>query len=481
MESNPDGDYYSYLNHITIPFESIDFAPLLVMVGIGNWEWLGIALCLVAIFLLLLTSAMVSGSEVAYFSLSPQQLKDLAKDKSTTSSKRILWLLSKPEELLATILITNNLVNVAIILIAFFICNQLIAMGLVSMEIAYTANTLISTFTLVLFGEVMPKVYATHYNLKLARLSSFPLNIFHRIARPFSRLLATSTSFIERKVDQYRSKRELNFTELNQAIDLVAQNSELGTPDHRDIIMLRGLVSFKEIAVKEIMCSRMDIFALEKSLPFDSLLEKIVELNYSRIPVYDEELDSIEGILYVKDLLEYLDIDDTTNFKWVDLVKDPLYVPETKKIDSLLKEFQQKRMHLAIVVDEYGGTSGLITMEDILEEIVGDIKDEYDDPDEPDVDYRKVNRHSYEFDGRTMLHDVCKVMKLDRKTFLDVEGDFESLAGLLLELEQKFPEKNDKIRFKRFLFTVLSTKDNRIEKVRITIRPSEVSEFQEAV
>ncbi len=435
---------------------------------IGNLDGLSLVIGIGFMMLLFLFSALISGSEVAYFSLSPQQMAALKQEDSATGS-RIYRLLQKPEILLATILIANNLVNIALVIFSFFFTEHLTANTPYS-DLAPMVNAIITTVLLVLLGEVMPKVYATHHNLSLARFTSLPLSIINRILRPFSRLLAYSTHFIEQKVDGYRSKKGVNMEELNNAIDLVASASN-GKTELQDIEMLKGLVEFRDIIVRQIMCSRVDMFAINKAISFKELVEKVTAQGYSRVPIFEEDIDNIVGILYVKDLLEYLDAPD--NFDWSDLVKDAYFIPETMKIDILLKQMQKERRHLAIVVDEYSGTAGLITLEDILEEIVGEIIDEHDD--EESGKYKKRNRYNYEFDGRTTVHDMCKVMKIDPQSFYEINGDYDSVAGLLLEINQNFPKENDKIKYKRFEFTVLKKDGNRIDTVLVNIKPSEMT------
>jgi putative hemolysin len=316
----------------------------------------------------------------------------------------------------------------------------------------------------VLFGEVMPKVYATVNNLRLANMASLPIRIMYSLFYPFSRFLAYTTTAIERRIDA-NMKNAINQNEIDQAIDMVAKISHTDTTP-QDAYMLKGIVAFRNIAVKQIMHNRLDIFAADRNTPFDVLLPQLIEEGFSRVPVYEEDIDDIKGILYVKDLLQYLDQPPT--FQWQNLIREAFFVPETKKVQDLLKEIQQRRTHLAIVVDEYGGTAGLITLEDIIEEIVGDIKDEYD-TDDDDIDYKKLNDFSYIFNGKTSLLDVCKIMKIDTQTFKDVQNEVESLAGLLLELEGKFLNKNEQVIFEKFRFTVMKKKANRIEKIKIEI------------
>ncbi len=443
---------------------------MLTFFKIGNLDGLSLFIGVAFMILLFFSSALISGSEVAYFSLSPQQMAALEQE-DTSSGKRIHRLLKRPEILLATILIANNLVNIALVIFSFFITAHM-TVGTPYEDWGTMANAIITTTLLVLLGEVMPKVYATHHNLGLARFTSFPLTIVNKLLQPFSRLLAYSTRFIEQKVDGYRSKKGVNMAELNDAIDLVANASANGGEEQQDMDMLKGLVEFRDIIVRQIMCSRLDIFAINKAVSFKELCDKVTNEGYSRVPIFEEGIDNIVGILYVKDLLEYLDA--PADFDWTVLIKGAYFIPETMKIDTLLKKMQKERTHLAIIVDEYSGTAGLITLEDILEEIVGEIIDEHDE--EETDKYKKKNRYNYEFDGRTTIHDMCKVMKIDHHSFDAVDGDYDSVAGLLLEINQNFPEEKDKIKYKRFEFTVLKKDGNRIDTVHVNIKPSELKD-----
>ncbi len=474
--SDPGGDYYSFLfdnnllNNLEAPFIDYTFPQLVLLLQWINADvnWITIAPALGLILLLIAGSALVSGSEVAFFSLSPKQLTELRKE-NTMVGNRIVELLEQPSYLLATILITNNLFNIAMAIISNFVIQSIFTFDSWLVEMLITAVCV--TFVLVLFGEVMPKVYATYNNLRLASITAIPLSIFNKIFKPASRLLVNSTSILERKMDALATK-QVSIEEIDQAIDLVASTDNNQTRQ-QDIDMLKGLVAFGDIGVTQIMRSRLDMFALDSQLSYGELREQVIGEGFSRIPIYEDDLDKVVGILYVKDLLQNLEAGN--NFNWQSLLKRPFFVPETKKIDDLLKEMQRRRVHLAIVVDEYGGTSGLITLEDILEEIVGDIRDEYDGEDE-DFYFKKINTNNYVLGGRAMLHDVCKRMKLKTGVFDDVKGDSDSLAGLLLELAGNFPEKDEIIRYKRFQFTVLAKEGNRIDRVKISILPDAVME-----
>lgn len=416
-----------------------------------------IVACIVVLFLFM-ASALMSGSEVAFFSLSARDIDDIDQQQENTS-ERILNLLSKPRYLLATILIANNLVNVSIIVLSYFILTSLLDADIYGQLIAMLQVGVL-TILLVLFGEVIPKVYATKYSLRIAVLMSAPLLVLRSIFQPFSAVLVKSGSYLERRLKR-NSNSDFNPDELEMAIDL--------TSGHRtnddEIKMLKGIVKFGNIQVKQIMRSRMDMVAVELDTNFSELIATIQDAGYSRIPVYKENLDHIEGILYVKDLLSYLDKDD--DFKWQTLIRQANFVPAAKKIDDLLKEMQEMRVHLVVAVDEYGGTAGVVTLEDILEEVIGEIKDEYDLLEE--IHYEKLDSHNYIFEGRTMIQDMCKVLNIREDTFAEARGDADSLAGLVLEMAGQIPDEGTMLTYDRYKFTVITVSTNRIEKIKITI------------
>ena len=424
----------------------------------------GAVVAFFCICVLLFFSALMSGSEIAFFSLSAHQINYLRKTENA-ANKRILHLLHQPNFLLATILIANNLINIAIVLIANYLIGNLFYIPDEQKIIGFIINTVAVTFVLVLLGELMPKIYANYNNLRLAIFTSLPLSVFYRLLYPFSRLLAYSTDAIEKRIDDVR-KNFIGQDEIHQAIDIVAQANPTGHDELKEVDMLKRIVALRNIMVKQIKRPRVDIFALNKEMPFDQVRQLVIQEAYSRIPVYQEDIDHITGIIYAKDLLEHVDKD--SNFNWSALVKEPYFVPENKRIYELLKEMQQEHIHMAIVVDEYGGTSGLITMEDILEEIVGDIRDEFD-YDEEVLDVKKVKNNVYVADGHILLHDLCKAMKLDRDTFAEARGEANSLAGMLFELSGRFLQKGDFVTYQNYKFTVLETEDTNIEKVQIDI------------
>ncbi len=446
MENNPEGEYYP-----------------LVLSFLTEATWLpalngGLLIALLAILILLCLSALVSGSEVAFFSLNAEDEEYLEKS-DLKSDKRILQLLKDDKYLLATILISNNLFNVAIIILSHFSLTKLLDFSTYPI-LNFLLNVVLITFILVLFGEIIPKIFARSNSKTVARLASTPLSFFSKIAHPLGYVLVNSTTLIENRLSQ-RADNEVDIDEIEDAIDLTINSDNLKDENRT----LKGIINFGNTNAKQIMKPRMDVVALDLELPFDKVHAVLIESGYSRIPAYKEDLDNIEGILYAKDVLEYLQREKT--FKWQKLLRKPFFVPETKKIDDLLREFQKKRTHLAIVIDEYGGTMGLITMEDILEEVLGEIKDEYDDNIE--IEYQKLDNHNYTFEGKTLINDLIKVMEIDNDTFEEIKGDADSLAGLILELTGKLPKQNQEIVYENFVFNVLSVSDNRIEQVKITI------------
>lgn len=417
----------------------------------------------VMVFLILMSS-LISGSEVAFFSLNHEDLED-CKEDPTPVNKGILKLLGDRRRLLATILIMNNLINVAIVTLATFFTWRLVGTKTPGKEVI-TALTIIVTFVILFFGEVIPKNYATQHSMRFARLTSPMLLFFRYIFKYLALLLMNVTNVIERNVE--RKGHNITVDELNQALEMTTDENT--TDEEKGI--LKGIVNFSTLTVKQIMRSRLDITAIDIEFDFHELMDKINKSGFSRIPVYNETIDKIEGILYIKDLLAHIDKED--DFKWQELLRPGYFVPENKKVDSLLKNFQDKRVHMAIVVDEYGGTSGLITMEDIIEEIVGEINDEFDDE---DVAYNKLDASTYVFEGKTSLNDLCKIIDIDSSVFDDVKGESESLGGLLLELFSKLPRAGEKIEFGPFMFTVVAVDQRRIKRVRIFVNQKALKEL----
>ena len=418
---------------------------------------------LVFLFLVFL-SALISGSEVAFFSLKSEDLEDCG-ESGGAADKAVLKLLSEPRRLLATILIMNNLVNIAMVTLATFFTWRIT--GNKSTEGKdILILTIVVTLVILFFGEVVPKNFATQHNLRFARMTSRMLMVSKRIFKPLAYLLINVTNIIEKNVE--KKGHNITVDELNQALEMTT--GEDTTDEEKGI--LKGIVNFSTLTVKQIMRSRLDITAIDIELDFHELMDKINKSGFSRIPVFNETIDKIEGILYIKDLLTHIDKDET--FQWQALLRPGYYVPENKKVDGLLKDFQDKRVHMAIVVDEYGGTSGLITMEDIIEEIVGEINDEFDDE---DVAYNKLDASTFVFEGKTSLNDLCKIMDIEAPVFDEVKGESESLGGLLLELHTKLPRAGEKIEFGPFLFTVVAVDARRIKRVRIFVNRKALNEL----
>jgi putative hemolysin len=425
--------------------------PTLFLVGSG-----------VILIVLLALSALISGSEVAFFSLNANDL-DTCRDSKKKSDKQILHLLIEPRALLATILILNNLINVGIVTYSTYMLWELT--GSHSPEAGLIALlTVAITFAIVFFGEVIPKVYASQNYLPLARTMAGVLSVASLVVKPVSWLLLSTSNLIEQRIQ--KKGYNISMDELNQAIEITTTN-ENTSEEEKEI--LKGIVNFGTINVKQIMRSRLDITAVDMEMSFGELLERINHSGFSRMPAFMETLDNVKGILYIKDLLPHLDQGD--NFEWQKLLRTGIFVPETKKIDSLLKDFQEKRVHMAIVVDEYGGTSGLITLEDIIEEIIGEINDEFDD--EINIAYNKLDDNTFIFEGKTSLNDFCKVIDEDPALFGEVKGESESLGGLVLEIHTKIPRPGEKVVFDKFVFTVVDADEKRIRKVRVFIKKEE--------
>ena len=416
---------------------------------------------------LLFLSSLISGSEVAFFSLTH---KDIAscKESGRTVDHKIISLVRRPKLLLATILIANNFINVGIVTLSTFVMWE--AAGTRGKEGEFIALlTLVITFFILFFGEVLPKVYATPNNLRFAQFTAHLVKFSQVIFKPLSWVLMSMSNVIEKRFE--KRGYDISVEELHHALELTTTNEET-TEEEKDI--LRGIVNFGTLSVKQVMRSRLDITAFDMEMDFHDLMDKINKSGFSRVPVYAETIDNIEGILYIKDLLPYTDKDE--HFKWQTLLRPGFFVPETKKIDALLKDFQEKRVHMAIVVDEYGGTSGLITLEDIIEEIVGEINDEFDDE---DVIYNKIDEQTYLFEGKTTLNDFCKLIDETPATFEKVKGESESLGGLLLEINSKLPSSGERIYFGKFVFTVVAVDSKRIKRVRVFIKTEDHAKTSE--
>ena len=417
---------------------------------------LGVVIAILITIVLLGLSAFASASEIAYFSLSPSDLSELSEER-TEQDKAINMLRDDSERTLATILITNNFVNVTIIMLCNYIFTSLVCFGEKAYWLQFLIVTVLLTFLLLLFGEIIPKVYSREDPLAFCRRSVSGILFFRRLFWIFESILLRS-GFLASKVIK-NDQQMLSVDELEHALELTDKNDI-----KEEQKMLQGIVRFGDETVREVMTSRQDIVALNINSPFSDVLKSIVENNYSRIPVYQNNDDNIKGVLYIKDLLPHLA--KPTNFKWQTLMRPPHFVPETKRLDDMMKDFKENKVHIAIVVDEFGGTSGLITLEDILEEIVGEINDEYD---EEDTSYSKLNYNTYVFDGKTLLSDVTKILEVDDDYFSEIEGDADSLAGLLLEIKGDFPTMHERIEYRNFMFEILKVDGRRISKVKITI------------
>ncbi len=419
---------------------------------------IGAIIAAVMACLLLLASGFASGSEIAFFSLSPSDLSELDENNSD-DDRKILMLRSDSERTLATILITNNLVNVTIIMLCNYFFSQTVNFG-TAYWLEFVCITVLLTFLLLLFGEIMPKVYSGQHALAFCRRSADAIFFLSKVFRPLSNILIRSGA-LAGKVLQHEN-HVLSVDDLEQALELTDKNE---LKDEQN--MLEGIVRFGDETAKEIMTSRQDVVDLDFRSTFAEVLQSIVENNYSRIPVYQDTVDNIRGILYIKDLLPHLS--KPASFRWQSLIRPPYFVPETKKIDDLLREFQENKVHIAIVVDEFGGTSGIVTMEDILEEIVGEINDEYD---EEEKNYVRVNANTYIFEGKTLLADLYKILNIDDETFADVEGDADTIAGLLLEIKGDFPQLHERIDYAQFTFEIQEVEEHRISKVKLIVHDS---------
>ena len=408
------------------------------------------------LFLLLILSALISGAEVAFFSLSKAVISNVL-ETGNDKQKTVVVLLKDPQKLLATILISNNFINILVVLIFAYI-GEIIFSNITSDLLKFLIEVVLATFLILFFGEVLPKVYATRNALKFATFMAVPLKVLNSLLSIISLPLMSITNSIETKLG--RKQSGLSVEKLSQALDLTS--NEATTKDEHKI--LKGIVSFGNTETGQIMTPRIDVFALSSSESYQAIIDKIVTKGFSRNPVYNENTDNIIGVLYAKDLLPHLNKKD---FKWQDIIREPYFVPENKKLDDLLKEFQEKKNHLAIVVDEYGGTSGVISLEDVIEEIVGDINDEFDDD---DILYTKLDENNYVFDGKTNLKDFYKILEIqDTEIFEKNKGESETIAGFILEICGKFPKKNEIIKFKPYTFKVESMDKKRIKQIKITI------------
>ena len=397
---------------------------------------------------------MISGSEVALFSLSKSQLKN--EDKSGYV-QLIQKLLSNPNKLLATILVANNFINIAIVIL-FTQIGNVIFKSIASAFWQFAIEVVVATFLILLFGEILPKIYASRNNLVFSRLVIYPLLLLDFLLTPISSPMQKLSNFIKKKLSF--KKGNINLNQISSALDLTSPD-ETTKQEHK---ILKGILSFGNTETKEVMRPRLDIHAYSNLLNYDEVLKNIIENNFSRIPVYKDDLDNIIGILYVKDLLPFLDKKD---FDWLSTLRKPFFIPENKKLDDLMQEFQEKKIHLAIVVDEFGGTSGVISLEDVIEEIVGDISDEFDDD---SLLFSKLDNYNYVFEGKTSMKDFYKILNIDSTPFDKLKGDSETIAGFILEISQSFPKTNSKIVFENYTFTIESVDKKRIKQVKVTTK-----------
>ena len=405
------------------------------------------------LIILLVFSGLISGSEVALFSLSKSQIQNQQKSSYIEIIKKLLL---NPNKLLATILVANNFINIAIVILFTQIGSDLFD-GITSAVLKFTLEIILATFLILLFGEILPKIYASRNNLAFSKLVAYPLLLLNIILTPISIPMQHLSNFIKDKLSF--TKPNIGLNQLSYALDLT-NPGETTKQEHK---ILKGILSFGNTETREVMRPRIDIHAFKNTLSYDQILKNIIKNSFSRIPVYKDELDNIVGILYVKDLLPFL---DKKEFDWLSILRKPFFIPENKKLDDLMQEFQQKKIHLAIVVDEYGGTSGIISLEDVIEEIVGDISDEFDDD---SLLFSKLDNSNYIFEGKTSMKDFYKILSIDSKSFDAFKGDSETIAGFILEISQSFPKINSKVIFENYTFTIESVDKKRINQVKVTI------------
>lgn len=414
-----------------------------------------LAFGLLGILILLFCSALLSGTGVALFSLSQNDVDEITQDNNSKGTL-ISKLLEKPKKLLATLMIANNFINITIILLFSFIGeNIFVAITIPLLKFIVEISSI--TFLIILFGEVLPKVYASRNAIKFAVLVAYPLGFLDKLLSPISLPMRAITIYLHNKL----GKQKTNFSvdQLSQALELTASD-ETSTEEQK---ILEGIVSFGNTDTRQVMSPRIDIFALEINETFTEICPKIIDKGFSRIPVYRDNIDQIEGVLYVKDLLPHI---NTSDFDWSSLLREPFFIPENKKLDNLLKDFQSMKSHLAIVVDEYGGTSGLVSLEDVIEEIVGDISDEFDDE---HINFSKIDDKNYLFEGKINLKDFYRIIDVDEELFENRKGEAETLAGFILEILGNFPKKNQKISFENCLFTIETVDQKRVKQIKVTI------------
>ncbi|MEI8278438.1 MAG: gliding motility-associated protein GldE [Bacteroidota bacterium] len=442
-----------------------NFTSLLLQASTGAFSASNVTILIIIILVLLLLSAIIAGAETAYFSLSAKDINYL-KTKDRPGAKVTIKLLEQPKMLLATILVANNFINIAIVVTTNLLVSQLINPALnpiISFVVKIVViKIVVITFLLVLFGEVLPKVYATQNNMRMALFSAPVLKVMASIFHPVSRILVSSTSFIENRLGNKPANNITN-EDFEHAIELTVGHSAT----REEVNIFKGILKFGNISAKQVMRTRMDVSGIGIDMTFPQVQKHAIEVGYSRMPVFKESLDKIIGMIHTKDFLPHTN-DDT--FDWHVLIRPAYFIHEGKLIEDLLKEFQQKRIHFAIVVDEFGGTSGIITLEDIMEEIIGDIKDEFDDD---DLHYKKIDDLNFLFEGKTLINDVCRLINVPSDTFDHVRGDSDSLGGLILEIAGKFPAVNETLSYEHYDFTVLEIDKMRIRRVKLTINEPE--------
>lgn len=420
-----------------------------------------VVICLIVMCVLLLCSAMASSSETAYFSLQPNDINDLESSQNR-SEHLVLEIRQKPKTLLVTILITNNLVNITITIFSTYIMNMMFNLA-VNPVAAFVLNVLVVTSLILLFGEMIPKVYASKKAKSIAIMMAPILKVLIVIFKPLSEIFVASTSFIDKKL--VKKTGSISLSDLSTAVDITTEDGS--SPEEKN--MLKGIASFGEKEVSDIMRPRVNMFSVSMETSFEEMMPQIIDRGFSRIPVYDKDLDDVKGMLYVKDLLPHL---EEKNFKWQDLIRPVFFVPENKKINDLFQDFRAKKIHIAIVVDEYGGTSGLVTLEDIVEEIVGDISDEFDKEPEND-NYKKIDETTYIFRAQISIIDFCKVFEIDDDYFEEIEGESDTLAGLILEIEGRIPEVGFKCDFRKFTFEIVEADNKHIIKIKVIRKDEE--------
>jgi len=428
---------------------------LIILSGIGiNIPDFKIVIGFIILIILLIGSALMSASEVAYFSFKPEDIENLKTNKDK-QSKAILKLYNNPEKLLSTVLVANNTINIAIVLLAAFLSSRMFDFSSEPV-LGFIINVVVITFLLLFFGEVMPKVYASRNHIAMALFMTYPLTLLEKIFQPVTSLLIFSSTFVKKRTGTRRSN--ISMDDLSDALELTSDEF------NEDEKILKGIVNFGNINVSAIMCSRIDVTAIDIKSGFDKIVPVIIDSGFSRIPVYSGSFDTVKGILYAKDVLPYTN--NPGSFKWQALLRPPYFVPETKKINDLLKEFQTKKIHMAVVIDEYGGTSGIVTLEDILEEIVGEITDESD---ENQLLFRKLDDKTYIFEAKISLNDFCKVVNIEEDLFEEIRGESETLAGLILELTGEIPQKDQIVKYGDFVFRIESADRRRIKEIRVEI------------